>query len=117
MTPQAAGRTAPNHIRMRSQRLEQLLRERDRIANQMAARIRAATINAVENVLLRLLSETFQFGDFSFLARLFELLDGFDSEFVMEKFDLFRPDAGYFEHGNQARRGRRAQFLVIGQLS
>ena len=72
---------------------------------QMPRGVGAAAVDALEDVRLRLLAKPFQPGDLAVLAGLFELLDRFDPQLVVQRLDLLGAQAGDVEHRHQARRG------------
>ena len=101
MSPQAAGDTATNHAVVRAQRLNDRLSGEISLIVAMARTELPHQHNAFENLLLGLLSETFERCDLSRLARGFEFLDGVDSEFVVEQLCAFRAEPGDLEHVEQ----------------
>src|SRR2546422_11336458 len=83
----------------------------------MARRIGSAAIDSFANVLSGFFAEAFEVGDPAVLAGLFELLDRFNAEFIVQRLDFFRTYTWDFEHGDQAGRRGSPQFLVIRQLA
>ncbi len=57
-----------------------------------------------QDVRLRLFAEAFQLGDLSVFAGLFELLDGLNAQFVVQRLDLLWAEPGNVEHRHAARR-------------
>ncbi len=53
----------------------------------------ASEINPRANIRLRFLPKPIQHRDFAFVTRLLELLDRFDAELVVQRFDFFRAKA------------------------
>ena len=66
---------------------------------------------------LRLFAEAVEFGHLSGFASGFELLDGFDAEFFVERLDFFRAEAGDVPHLDQAGRDGGFEFVVVGKLA
>src|SRR6266705_3218185 len=104
MPSQTARGTAANHIRVRTQRFQQLICNWEGIADEVPGSVSALAIDAIANVGLGLFSETFECGDPAFLACLFELLNGLDPQFFMDHFYFFRAEPRDFEHSHQPGR-------------
>jgi hypothetical protein len=116
MPPQAACRAAADHVRLGTQRFKQRLRPLQRVADEMARGVSAAAIDPFENVRLRFLAEPFQPGNLAIFAVLFELLDRFDSQLIVQGLDLLGSQSGDVEHRHESGWDRRLQVLVILQL-
>ena len=64
---------------------------------------------------MRLLPEAFEVGHGPRFARGFQLGDGVDFQFVVERLHLLRPDARQAQHVHETRRNRSAQLVQVVQ--
>src|ERR1039458_10158648 len=115
MTPQAARRATADHVRMGSQRFQQWLGPRERVTEEMARGVGAATVDTLNNVRLRLLPKPFQPGDLAVFAGLFELLNRVDSQFVVHGLDLLWTEPGDVEHRDPPGRRCWCHIRILWQ--
>ena len=83
----------------------------------MARRVSASEFDAFENSALGFFAEAGQCGDLARFAGGFELVDRFDTELFVQRFDLFGAQAGDLEHLHQAGRDGRFQSVVVSQFA
>jgi hypothetical protein len=102
---------------MLAQGIEHWLGNGQRLAQQMARGVSAAKGDAFQNFRLRLFAKALQLRHFAGIAGGFEVADGFDAQFIVERLDFFGADPGNLQQLQQAGRSRGFEIIVVSQLA
>ena len=114
---QAAGGAAADDVGMGAELLKDGFGKVEGGANVVVRGVVAAELNTLEDFRLGLFAEAGQLGELAVFACLLECLDGLDAKFAVNGLDLFRPQAGDVEHGDEAVGDRGLELVVIGEAA